>query len=591
VRFGKAYDARLLRRLWTFCVPHRVLFLASLLSYPVVSALHLAQPYLIKVAIDEHFVPRRWDGFHAIVTLFVLAVVAEFSARFVQTYLTQLLGQRVTQDLRAALFHQLQIVDLAYIERNPLGRLITRVTNDVESIAEMFATGAVTILGDFVTLAGIVASLLLLDARLTIYSFSVLPLLVLVVVSFRRPAREAFRDVRTRMAQLNGFLNEAISGMTLVQVFRQEGAFEREFAEVNGLFRDANFRAIAFDAITYATVEGLGAVAVAAMIFLGAGLFQEHTVSIGVFIAFIDYLRRFFAPITELSTKYTVMQAAMASAERCFDLLDQAPSVLAPALPRPLPAPPPPFTRTGELRFENVVFGYQPGTPVLRGLELNVSRGEKVAIVGPTGAGKSTLVKLIARFYDPTSGRLTLDGADLKTLDPDQLRSRLAIVLQDAYLFDGSIRDNVRLGRPEVDQSELDLAAARTRAKDVIGRLEGGWDTPVGERGGRLSSGERQLVAFARVMVLDPDILILDEATSAVDPETEGLIQDGLSAVLEDRTAIIIAHRLSTIRRVDRIVVLSAGRVVEHGSHDELLKRGGVYKNLYELQFANPLSP
>jgi ATP-binding cassette subfamily B protein len=406
-----------------------------------------------------------------------------------------------------------------------------------------------------------------------------------IILGFRKPSREAFRDVRARLAQLNGFLNEAISGMSLVQVFRQEPTVGHEFEEVNGHYRDANYRAITYDAVTYATVEGIGSVAIALMLFLGVGLFAKGAVSIGVFVAFIDYLRRFFGPITELSTKYTVMQSAMASAERIFDLLDQKPTIVAPPSPQVLPP-----GRSGALRFEHVDFEYAEGQPVLRGFELDVRKGEKIAIVGPTGAGKSTIVKLLARFYDPTGGRVTLEDVDLRELDPDQLRSRLAMVLQDAYLFDGSVKDNVTLGRTDIPSERIAEAAARTRAKEIIDRQERGWDTRVGERGGRLSSGERQLIAFARVMVLDPDLLILDEATSAVDPETEALIQEGLAALLQDRTAIIVAHRLSTIRKVDRIIVLSGGTVVEQGSHEQLLAKGGIYRRLYELQFANPIA-
>ena len=582
VTFGKAYDAHLLKRLWPFVYPHRALFFFALVSYPAVSSLHLVQPYLVKVAIDEHLVPRQAAGFAQIILLLIGAVVLEFGARFSQAFLTQLLGQRVTRDLRFSLFEKLQRVDLAYIERNPIGRLMTRVTNDVESLSEMFSTGAVSIVGDIITLTGIVIAMLALDATLTLYAFSVLPVIILVVSFFRRHAREAFRDVRALLARMNGYLNEVLTGMTLVQVFNQEKAALGDFDDVNSAYRDANFKAIRFDAMTYAIVEGISTIAIALILLLGVGLFEQGAVKVGVFVAFIEYLRRFFGPITELSTKYTVMQSAMASAERCVDMLDQVPSITAPAAPKA------PADRVQAIRFEDVTFGYRADDPVLHGLNLEVRRGEKVAIVGPTGAGKSTIVKLLARFYDPTGGRVAFDDVDLRDMTPDALRAKLAVVLQDAYLFDGTIRENVTLGDDDLEDEAVLGAARRSQALAVIDKVDEGWQAGVGERGGRLSSGERQLIAFARALARDPEILILDEATSAVDPETEALIQRGLEALIENRTAIIIAHRLSTVRKVDRIVVLSRGRVIEQGSHDELLAQGGTYKTLYELQFSDP---
>jgi len=580
VTFGKAYDARLVKRLAVFFKPHFGLFLLALCSYPIVSGLHLAQPYLVKVAIDSHIMPKQMQGFLMIVVLLVAAIILEFIAKFVQTMLTQFLGQRVTRDLRGRLFEKLQEVDLSYIEKNPVGRLMTRVTNDVESLTETFSTGAISIIGDIVTLTGIVIMMLALDWKLTIYAFCTMPILGAFVQFMQRYAREAFREVRTLLSRLNAFLNEAISGMSLIQSFGQEATMKDEFEEVNGAYRDANLRSIRYDAMTYAVTEGLSTIAMALVLLLGMSLFESGAVKIGVLVAFVDYLRRFFAPINELSTKYTVLQSAMASAERCVDLLDQEPSVIEPDVP----ARPGPMQHG--LQFEDVVFRYNAAGPaVLGGLSLSVAKGEKVAIVGPTGAGKSTVVKLVARFYDPTEGRVSLDGVDLKDLRLDDLRSRLAVVLQDPYLFEGSIEDNVRFGDANLPQAQLDAAAERTRAIDVLKRHEG-WQTPVGERGSKLSAGERQLISFARALALDPEILVLDEATSSVDPETEGLIQKGLDALLENRSAIVIAHRLSTIRKVDRIVVLSKGQVVEEGSHDELLAKNGVYKNLYELQFA-----
>lgn len=580
VSFGKAYDHRLVQRLARYFRPYKGLLFLSAASYPAVSALLLVQPYLVKVAIDDYLVPGQLDGFGLIILLTVGALLLEFAGRFAQTILTQNLGQRVTRDLRTDLFRRLQGVDLAYIERNPVGRLMTRVTNDVENLSEAFSTGAVSIVGDFVTLAGIIIMMLVLDVKLTLYAFATLPAMVIFVSVMRRYAREAFRDVRTRLARINAFLNEGISGMSVVQSFRQERSMAAEFDEINAGYRNANFRAIRYDAITYAFVEAISVVAMACMLLLGLGLFERGAVQVGVFVAFVDYLRRFFQPITELSTKYTVLQSAMSSAERCVDLLDQKAAVVDAAEAEALPR------LKRQIRFEGVRFRYGPDAPeVVKGLNLSLRHGERVAVVGATGAGKSTLVKLLSRFYDPSDGRITWDDRDLRDVPVASLRRRLAVVLQDAYLFDGTIRDNVRFGAPEAASSTLEYAAELTRAAEVIRRQPGGWMARVGERGQSLSTGERQLISFARALARDPDLLILDEATSSVDQETERLIREGLDNLLRGRTALIIAHRLTTIRRVDRIIVLDAGQVVEEGSHDELIARGGLYKNLHDLHF------
>lgn len=582
VSFAESYDFTLVKRMAAFFVPHRTLFLLSLTSYPIVAGLALVQPYLMKVAIDEYLAKGKLDGFGTVLALMVTALSLEFFAKFGQTILTQLLGQRVTRDLRLALFNRLQEVDLSHIERNPVGRLMTRVTNDVEALSETFSTGAISIVADIFTLVGIVVMMLALDIELTLYAFLVVPILVAFVSIMRRFAREAFRRVRTLLSEMNGFLNEALSGMTLIQSFSQEETMAGELAEVNGEYRNANFSSIRYDAMTYAFVEAVSTVAIASTLLFGLGRFESGAAEIGLFVAFVEYLRRFFQPINELSTKYTMLQSAFASAERCVDLLDKSASVVDPEHPKPL------GTLDDALAFEDVRFQYtEEGQQILHGLSFKVRRGEKVALVGPTGAGKSTIVKLVARFYDPTGGRISYDGTDLRDATVDDLRSKLALVLQDSYLFDGSIEDNIRFGNRDLSEDDLKLAAERTRAIDVIDRLDDGFAAQVGERGSRLSAGQRQLVAFARALALDPQILVLDEATSSVDPETEALIQTGLEALIADRTAIIIAHRLSTIRRADRILVLAKGQVVEEGSHDELLERGGVYKNLYELQFAD----
>lgn len=576
-------DFNLIKRLLPFFRPHRRMFAIALATYPVVAALQLVQPYLVKVAVDRHLVPKQLEGFGWIIAGLVTALGLELAAKLAQTVVTQIVGQRVTRDLRFAIFDRLQLVDLSYIERNPVGRLMTRVTNDVEALQEAFSTGAISIVGDVVTIVGIVTMMLTLDVRLTLCAFAVLPLLALFIRFMRARARDAFREVRAQLSKLNAALAENLSGMRIIQAFGQESSVAAELAEINGAYRDANFRSIRYDAVTYAVVEALATISTACLVGFGLSLFDPGTIEVGVFVAFVGYLTRFFQPITELSTKYTMLQSAMASAERCIDLLDQTPSIIEPENPTPAP----PLERG--VSFENVVFSYagEAGPNILHGLDLTLHRGEKVAVVGPTGAGKSTLVKLLCRFYDPTSGRMTLDGRDLRDLSFDDLRGRYAAVLQDPYLFDGSLRENVAYGVPDPSEARLTDAAERTRALELVERLPGGWDAPVGERGSKLSAGQRQLVAFARALARDPELLILDEATSSVDPETEALIQRGLEALLEGRTALIIAHRLSTIRRADRIVVLVEGRAVEQGSHEDLLEQGGIYRDLYELQFAD----
>jgi ATP-binding cassette, subfamily B, multidrug efflux pump len=581
VTFGKAYDAQILKRLWPFVRPHRLLFLISLFSYPIAASVNLIQPYIAKLAVDEHFIPQREEGFHVLVLILIGSLVVEFLVRFCQTYLTQVLGQRVTKDLRLALFQRLQNVDVSYIEKNPLGRLLTRTTNDVESLSEMFSTGAVSILGDIFTLTGIVIMMFILDVRLTLYAFSVLPVILVVVLYFRIHARNAFRDVRSRLSKLNAFLNESIMGVNLIQAFSQESHFESDFGEINSGYQNANFRAIKFDALTYAIVEGVSTFAIALTLMLGVSLFSDSQVEVGIFVAFVEYLRRFFQPITELSTKYTVMQSAMASAERCINLLDQAPTILDGQGAK--------ISQEGEdLEFHNLDFSYRPEEPVIKNLNLRIRAGEKVAIVGPTGSGKSTLAKLICRLYDPLAGKISLGSQDLKDFSLVDLRAQMAVVLQDPYLFNTDILDNVVLGDKSITEAQVNDALDRTQARAIVDRQSKAMRALVGERGRNLSAGERQLVAFARALVRDPKILILDEATSAVDPQTESLIQTGLEALIQNRTAIIIAHRLSTIKMVDRIIVLRGGKIIEQGTHRELLKQQGLYRTLYELEFVNP---
>ncbi len=566
-------DRTLIRALWPFLRPHALLLSTGFVTYPLVSALHLVQPWLIAVAIDEHVVPRRLDGFGWVVLGYVVAVVAEYAARLGRDYLTQLVGQRAVHDLRCALFDRLMHAELGFVERSPIGRLLTIVTTDTENLRGTFSTGVVGILGDLVTLIGITAAMLALDARLTLHAFLLVPPLVAFVAWVRPRARAAFRDVRRTTAGLNAFIDEAIGGMSILQSFGREPEARRAHAEASAAFRDANLSAVRWDAILFAVIEAMGTTALASLLLLGAVSAELEGTRLGVFVAFVDYLRRFFAPLTQLASRYTFLQSAMASAERCVGLLDRRPSVTEAARPVALP------DRLESIRFEAVSFAYRPSQPVLQDLSLELRRGQTVALVGATGAGKSTVVKLLARLYDPTSGAIRLDGVDLREVSKAELRRRVAVVLQDDELFDGSVRDNVALGA-ELSEAALEAAAHRARADRLIAGLPQGWDTPLGAGGVGLSVGERQLLSFARALARDPELLILDEATSAIDPETEAALQAGLDALLAGRTALVVAHRLSTVERADRILVMEQGAVVESGSHAELMALGGRYRAL-----------
>lgn len=572
-------DFGVIRRLLPVLRAHLGLFVLSLVLYPAVTAAQLVQPYLTKLIIDDHIIPKSLDGLGTLVVAYAGAVTIDICLRVAQTYISQLVGQRMVRTLRSQLFGKLQALDMAYLERRSVGQLMTRVTNDVEALAEMFSSGAITIIGDFVTLTGIVFTMVALDAELAVYGFLIVPVMMVFAAWVRPRARNAFRDVRRHLARINGQLNESVAGIRLIQTLGAEPLAQREFSRTNGDYRDANFRSIRYDATTYAVVEGLANLSIALLLLLGLTTFSAGVTEIGLFVAFINYLRRFFEPIKDLATKYTSIQSAMAAAERCVDLLDAEIVDKASTDHVDLPA-----LREG-IRFEHVGFHYRPDTPVLADLDFHVGRGEKVALVGPTGGGKTTIIKLLARLYLPTAGRILWDGVDLRTVSKTELRRRLAVVLQDTQLFNASIRDNIAYGLEAPSDEALAEAAAQTCASEVIARLPEGWDFAIGEGGQRLSVGERQLLAFARALAVDPELLILDEATSSVDPDTEAKIQTALNSLLENRTAIIIAHRLATIRRADRILVIQRGRIVEEGTHDALYAQGGVYRKLHDLQF------
>lgn len=578
---GRAYDRRLVARLWIYVRPYRGLIALTVALFPFIAGVELIQPYLIKVAIDQHILKGDWPGLAPVAGFFLLALVGQYLFRFWQVYVMNLTGQRVTHDLRLALFSHVQKLDARFFDRNPVGRVMTRVVNDVEAINEMFSAGVVAILGDAVTLLGVVAVMLWMDWRLALVTFSVIPVLFAVAFFFRLRARDAYRAVRTRIARLNAFLQENLQGLTVVKLFVRERAHLEEFKAINGEYRRALFTSMTFDSALYAIVEVIGFLATALLLWYGGGQIIREALTFGVLVAFLEYTHRFFLPIRDLSAKYAVMQSAMASGERIFTLLDTAPAVAPPAVARRPAAP------AGRVEFDGVWFAYQGEEWVLRDLSFRVEPGRRVALVGVTGAGKSTIAKLLNRSYDVQRGRVLVDGIDVREWDLERLRRWVGEVSQDVFLFSGSVAENLRLATPHTISDRLQEASRLANADRFIRSLPKGYDELLQERGANLSQGQRQLLAIARTLVYDPAVLVMDEATSSVDSETEAMIQEALEHLLASRTSLVIAHRLSTVQQADRILVLHKGRLREEGSHQALMARGGLYSRLYELQFGN----
>ena len=579
-QLGRAFDRRLAARLLDAARPHRGLITGSLLLFPVVAVVELAQPWLLKVAIDDHILKSDWLGLTWVGGLYIAVLAVLYALRTLEGYLMQLTGQQVIHDLRAAIFDHLLRLEARFFDRNPVGRLMTRVLHDVEAVSEAFTSGLFAVVADVVTLTGVVAVMLWIDWRLALVTFSLMPVLLVVATYFRLNARDAYREVRRRLARLNGFLQESLQGMTVVQLFVRERHERERFRRLNIGYRQALFGSTRWEASLYAVVEALGSIALALLIWYGSGRIVAESLTFGALVAFIQYTNRFFLPIRDLGAKYTVMQWAMASSERIFGLLDRAPAIVSPSAPRPRPR------RSGApaVELQSVWFAYDGDDWVLRDCSFSVAPGERVAIVGATGEGKTTCARLLNRSYDVRQGRVLVDGVDVREWDLAELRRHVGIIFQDSVLFAGTIEENLRLGADgAVSPADLSRALESSRAGFVT-ELPRGLGELLGERGANISHGQRQLLAIARALVYNPAVLVLDEATSSVDPESEALIRQAMTGLLAGRTSITIAHRLSTVHAADRILVLHRGRVHEDGTHTELLRRGGLYARLYELQ-------
>jgi len=580
----KSYDRTLLRRLLAYLRGYKLPVAVSFLLIVIMAGLDLVGPWLTKVAIDRYIRQGNAAGLDGIALVYLLTLLAAFVVRFGQVYILQMTGQRVMLDLRREIYAHLQGLHVGYFDANPVGRLMTRVTTDVDAVNELFTSGVVTVFGDLFTLFGIMGVMVAMNWKLALVTFSVIPLFFMVTNWFRRGSRATFREVRRWVARINAYLQENITGMTVVQLFRREERNREAFAAVNRAHTDANLAQIFYYAVFYPAIELLAAVATALILLYGGARVLAAGLTLGALVAFIQYSERFWRPISDLSEKFNILQAAMASSERIFTLLDTEARVVAP------PAPVRLERVRGRVEFEHVSFGYVPGTPVLHDIDFTVEPGRSVALVGATGAGKTSIISLLERFYDVQEGRVTLDGVDVRQLDPAQLRSSLALVLQDVHLFSGTIASNIRLGS-DIPDERVHAAARAVHAHRFIEAMPEGYETEVRERGATLSVGQKQLLSFARALAHDPRVLILDEATSSVDTETEALIQDALKVLLQGRTAIVIAHRLSTIQHVDEILVMHKGRVRERGTHQELLALRGLYWRLYQLQYKDKERP
>ncbi len=589
---GKIYDARLIRRLIGYLKPYRRLAAVSAAALVAQSLIQSLGPYLTKVAIDKYLNPKpttspldpylspdRFAGLSQIALIYLTVLLLGFVFSYLETYVMQYMGQKVMFDLRTQIFDRLQRLDVRYYDRTPVGRLVTRVTADVDALNELFAAGIVAIFDDVLSLTVIAAWMLSLSPALTIAALAVAPLVFTIVFLFRRASRDANRRIRVAIAKINAYLQEHVSGMAVVQLFNHEAKSQERFARINAEHRDAFKDAILAHSLFYPAIEWCGTLAIGVLLVYGGRRVLTGTLTIGVVVAFMQYALRVFRPIQDLGEKYNILQSAMASAERIFKLLDTPIEIKAPARLAAFPQ--------GEARieFQNVWFAYQDEDWVLKDVSFTVAPGQTAAFVGHTGAGKTTILSLLLRFYDASRGRILVGGVDVREYDPIELRRRFGVVLQDPYLFTGTIATNIRLGTETIPLERVEGAAEEVNLAEFIRSLPNGFHQEVRERGSSLSTGQKQLINFARALAHEPQFLVLDEATSSVDTETEFRVREALNRMVTGRTSILVAHRLSTIQRADRILVMHKGRLRESGSHQELLAQRGIYWKLYQLQY------
>jgi ATP-binding cassette subfamily B multidrug efflux pump len=576
---GKAYDSRLMKRLLGYIKPYRKYVIFAIILNIAVAALPALGPLLTKIAIDEYIAAGDYQGLLYISLLLFGTLILQAVVQYFLTYYTQYLGQKTLYDLRTQLFKHTQKLALKFYDKTPIGRIVTRVTNDVEALGELFSSGIVAVFGDVFIIVWILVFMFSMDMSLSLVTLSVLPVLIYGTFLFRKKARESYRDVRLHLARLNAYMQEHITGMNVVQIFRKEKDELKRFSNINNDYRQANIKSILYYAIFYPGVELLSSIAVALIVWYGGGEIIQETLTLGILFAFIQYTEMFFRPVRDLSEKYNIMQTSMASSERIFKLLDNQTFVKNSGTPERLE------NVKGEIEFRNVWFAYNDGNYVLKNISFTINPGETVAIVGHTGAGKTSIINTLTRFYDINKGTIFIDGKDVSQLDKKELRKHISLVLQDVFLFSGTTRSNIDMANEEIPYDKIIEASKTVGANRFIDSLNDQYNETVKERGATLSVGQKQLISFARALAYNPKILILDEATSSVDTETEILIQKAIENLLVGRTAIVIAHRLSTIQSADKIIVMHKGEIRETGKHQELLAKRGIYYKLYQLQY------
>ena len=575
----REYDWHLMKRLLVYLRPYRWRVIAALILLLGSAGLSIFTPYLVKVAIDKYITNHDLAGLNWIAVQYLIVLVGSMTLSYLQIYLMQMTGQKIMYDMRVQIFRHVQDRELNFFHKNPVGRIMTRITNDVDVLNELFTSGVVSIFGDLFTLIGIMIAMLFINFKLALVTLSVIPLLFVVTALFRRKARAAYSETRYWLARINAFLQEAISGMSIIQLFGKEQKMFDKFDYTNNKHYRATLKSVKAYAVFYPAVEMIEALAIALLVWYGGNQAIAGFVTFGALIAFVQYTQRFFRPIADLSEKYNILQSAMASSERIFNLLDNQERIQLPQTPRIVEE------RLREIEFRNVSFHYPNGEPVLKHISFRIAPGEKIAIVGPTGAGKTTVISLILRFYDQYEGTILINGVDLREISEEKLRKDMAVVFQDAFLFSRTVRENIAFDCPDISLAQVQSVATYLLADSFIRQLPNGYDQMLSERGSNLSFGQRQLLTFVRALASDPSIIILDEATSSVDIETEYVIRHALEKLMAGRTGVLIAHRLSTIQHVDRILVILDGEIREQGTHQELLAKKGLYYKLYQLQY------